>query len=1002
MRPVALTLLIFLPLSLRAVVSEDALPNQAEWISASAEARPADTAFFRRTFEIGSKVVKAVLLAASNQRAAILVNGSPAAEVTGFAQAATVDVTPFIHAGTNALAVRVANDSGQGAFRLMLELAFANGKQRWVVSDEAWLASRTEAANWADAAFQPAGWKSAFVHGAAGLQKWGNPFNATKSVDAYNSWMLARGADRATDPGTITALPGFKVELLRSAQPDEDSWVALAFDPKGRVTIAREKRGLLRMTLGSDAVEKVEVIEDMLLECRGLLYAYDSLYVNANNSKGFYRLRDTDGDDKFDEQKLLLQTEGGVGHGRNHLALGPDGFIYLAHGDDVVLPPNLATNSPLRQMANDQLMPARDPRRPQSVRRFTQVGHVLQTDRDGSFFRLVAGGLRNPLDVAFNDDGEMFTYDADMERDIAAPWYQPTRVLHLVPGGDYGWRRSVPNLPPHAPDTLPAAVEIGVGSPTGVAFGTASQFPEKYRRAFFIADWAYGRILAVHLRSEGASYRGTAETFLSGRPLNVTDFVFGPDGAMYLITGGRGTKSGLYRVSHGAMRSERQSLASHSAADQHVVELRGLRRKLETLSKGLDSAALSAANAAEEIWPHLGHSDRWIRYAARAALERQPLEQWSERALSERNPRVALAALLALGRLTDDQLQRRLLVRLGELPLGALPEAEQIEALRLIALRFARFGQPGDELTTQLTRQLEALYPATSRAANHELCRLLTFLRGPGVIAKTIALLERARSTEDLLHYTFFLTSVREGWTIEQRRVFFDALRRAEQQQGGSDYYGVIKSVRKEAAAQLTPEQREQLADVLAPANAVPVTLGSLSTALPFVRDWKLDDFDLSAPFQPRSLSAGRQTYKDAGCAQCHRFGNEGGVFGPDLTSVAARFGRRDLLETILNPSKAIDDKYRSTSVTLKNGEEISGVMEREDDDKLLLSNGATGDTTMEIQKAEIGARRLSDISPMPAGLLNVLTREQIFDLLAFLESGVAKPVLESSRKAGQ
>ena len=127
--------------------------------------------------------------------------------------------------------------------------------------------------------------------------------------DAYNSWMLARNADRATDPASVTALPGFKVELLRSAQRDEDSWVALAFDPKGRVTIAREKRGLLRMTLGSNAVERVEVIEDTLLECRGLLYAYDSLYVNANNSKGFYRLRDSDGDDKFDEQKLLSRPK---------------------------------------------------------------------------------------------------------------------------------------------------------------------------------------------------------------------------------------------------------------------------------------------------------------------------------------------------------------------------------------------------------------------------------------------------------------------------------------------------------------------------------------------------------------------------------------------------------------------------------------------------------------------------------------------------------------------
>ncbi|MCI0534852.1 MAG: c-type cytochrome, partial [Verrucomicrobiales bacterium] len=966
MRPVALALLLSLPMTARAVVSEDALPNQADWISASAEASGADTAFFRRTFEIGTKVVKAVLLAAADQRAVIRLNGSIAAEVNGFAQAITVDVTPSIRSGTNALTVRVANDSGQAAFRLMLELAFADGRQRWVISDRHWLASRAEAHDRGDATFSSEGWRPAFAHGTAGLQKWGNPFSATKSVDAYNSWMLARGAEGATDPGTISLLPDFRIELLRSAQPDEDSWVALAFDPMGRVTVAREKRGLLRMTLSHDAIAGVEVINDTLLECRGLLYAYDSLYVNANNSKGFYRLRDTDGDGQFDEQKLLLQTAGGVGHGRNHLALGPDGFIYLAHGDDVVLPPNLATNSPLQQMANDQLMPARDPRHPQNVRRFAQVGHVLQTDRDGSFFRLVAGGLRNPLDVAFDEHGQMFTYDADMERDIAAPWYQPSRVLHLVPGGDYGWRRSVPNLPPHAPDTLPAVADIGVGSPTGVAFGSRSHFPEKYRGAFFIADWAYGRILAVHLRPDGGSYRGSAETFLSGRPLNVTDLTFGPDGAMYFITGGRGTKSGLYRVSHNARR-DWQSLAAPSSSDHEAARRRALRHKLETLGSP-DAAASSATNALDEIWPHLGHADRWIRYAARTALERQPIELWGQRALSEHNPRTALAALLALARLAGEPMQSPLLERIGGLPLATMPEAEQVEAFRLIALRFARFGRPGDEIALALTRQLNALYPAAGRAANHELCRLLTFLRAPEVIAKTIALLGRTRSTEDLLHYSFFLSSMREGWTIEQRRLLLESLRRAEQEQGGSDYYSALKAVRKELVAELRPEQSEQLADVLAPASPMPLTFGSLSTALSFVRDWKLEDFDLGAPAATRRLAAGRQAYTDAGCAQCHRFGHDGGVFGPDLTSVGARFGRRDLLDTILNPSKAIDEKYRSTSIILKNGDEITGLMEREDDETVALGTGAIGDTLVEIQKAEIATRRLSEISPMPAG----------------------------------
>ncbi|MBN8249432.1 MAG: hypothetical protein J0L84_18555, partial [Verrucomicrobia bacterium] len=529
-------LLGLMPASVRAVVSEDSLPASAEWISAGTNPAPG-VVVLRRVFPSESGLVKAILLAGADQQAAIFINGTNAGTASGTAKAATLDVTRFIHPGQNLLTVQVTNTAGLPALRLMLELARSDGRQEWVVTDGAWQAGAG------------AGWAPAVAHGVAGFQRWGNRFAATVSADAYNSWMLARGTDRATDPATFSVPPGFQVELLRTAAPDEDSWIALAFDPQGRLTVAREKQGLLRFTLSGDRVEKVEVIENTLKECRGLLYAHDSLYVNANNSKGLYRLRDTNGDGTFDETKLLLQTEGGVGHGRNQLRLGPDGMIYIVHGDDVVLTKSMATNSPAQQAVNDALMPVLDPRQPPKLTRFVQVGHVLQTDKDGSFFRLFATGLRNPVDVDFDENGELFTYEADMERDIGAPWYRPTRLLQLVPGGDYGWRRGTGNIPVWAPDTLPGSLDVGVGSPTGVEFGTRSQFPEPYRRALFIGDWAYGRILVAFIQPRGAGHEGRWEEFLSGRPLNVTDLTFGPDGALYFVTGGRGTRSGLYRVS---------------------------------------------------------------------------------------------------------------------------------------------------------------------------------------------------------------------------------------------------------------------------------------------------------------------------------------------------------------------------------------------------------------------------------------------------------------------
>src|SRR3954447_14521076 len=82
----------------------------------------------------------------------------------------------------------------------------------------------------------------------------------------YNQWKQALNTNAATAVEHITAQPGFKVELIRSAQPDEGSWVAITFDPKGRLIIAREDRGLLRCTLFSNrtAVVRVETINTNL------------------------------------------------------------------------------------------------------------------------------------------------------------------------------------------------------------------------------------------------------------------------------------------------------------------------------------------------------------------------------------------------------------------------------------------------------------------------------------------------------------------------------------------------------------------------------------------------------------------------------------------------------------------------------------------------------------------------------------------------------------------
>ena len=957
-------------------------PPVPEWILAVGAATN-QPVFFRKAFVAPAGLLKAILLGACDGTMSVQLNGETIGEISGRDRARGLDLTKRVRPGTNVLVLQARPTNGVATVSALLELNGDLARQQWIDSDATWLAAAS-----ADGDFLPV--RSL---GRVDAQPDANPFDARKAFDAYNSWKLALNANTATPADSLTLPPGFKAELLRSALPEEGSWIALAFDPQGRLTIAREKRGLLRMTLGSNAVAKIEVINDTLLECRGLLYAYDALYVNANNSKAFVRLRDTKRDGQFDEVKELLRTEGGVGHGRNHVVLGPDGMIYLVHGNDVVAPPNPAPSSPHRRFRNDRLIPC-----PWDDHLFDSgvtlpAGHILRTDRDGTKFELVAGGFRNPLDVAFNEDGEMFTFDADMEWDVGLPWYRPNRVNHVVSGGEYGWRRGTAKWPDYFPDVVPSTLDIGLASPTAVEFGYASKFAERYKKALYLCDWSYGRILAVHFQPRDASYYARSESFISGRPLNVTDLTFGPDGAMYFVTGGRGTQSGLYRVfstntASGPVLPDWPFSNSIARREKRAPETRALRHKLEALQS--ETSPGQSASIIDTVWPHLGAEDRAVRYAARIALEHQNPQLWQQRALKERSIAVRLMALLALARVGTPETPAAVLQRLNADAPERWGESDQLLALRIYALALANPGGSDASAIAASLAKLEPLYPAGDHWANHLLCELLVHLKSPSVIRKTLDLLAKAESSEDLVQYLFYLRYVREGWTPEQRLEWFRAWSRAEKLQGGRYYGETLQEMKKEMFDTLPPAERAIVTTMLAshrPA-AVPVP------ARPFVREWKLDDLlpALEQAGRGRSFASGKAAAQAAQCGGCHRIGGEftTSVIGPDLTAVASRFGRRDILDAILSPSKVIDEKYRLTSFLLKDGSKVTGSVEREDAQKVFLRTDPLADEPHALSKANLVRREWSAVSPMPEGLLNTLTRDEILDLLAFLEAGGA------------
>src|SRR6185503_5136399 len=128
---------------------------------------------------------------------------------------------------------------------------------------------------------------------------------------------------------------------------------------------------------------------------------------------------------------------------------------------------------------------------------------------------------------------------------------------------------------------------------------------------------------------------------------------------------------------------------------------------------------------------------------------------------------------------------------------------------------------------------------------------------------------------------------------------------------GGNSFANFLKLIRNDAILTLTAAERQALGALL---TADPATVKlPPEPARPFVKAYKLADLTdaLEKGFRSgRDYDRGRKLFAAGKCFACHRFDNEGGSNAPDLTGAAGRFSPRDLLESIIDPSKEISDQY--------------------------------------------------------------------------------------------
>lgn len=341
--------------------------------------------------------------------------------------------------------------------------------------------------------------------------------------------------------------PGFEVVEFADGKLANDIHT-MTVDPKGRIVVAG--RGYLRILVDDDGDGRADRAIDFASEPKdgamGILWEGDTLYVTGDG--GLRRFTTRTGDRADGPSQLLRAMKTGGEHSAHAIRRGPDGWLYVLCGNNTGID---------KSYADLPTSPIKDPTAG-CVLRFQPPPPSSSTRGAIGACEIVAHGFRNPYGMDFNLDGELFTFDSDNERCVSLPWYEPTRLYHVIEGRHYGWlnpqHAAFWRRPPYFCDVVAPIATLGRGSPTGVACYAHHQFPPEYHGGVFLCDWTFGKVHFAKLERQGGTYRADTRVFLESLGDNgfaPTAVVVQPQtGDLYVSIGGRGTRGAVYRIRH--------------------------------------------------------------------------------------------------------------------------------------------------------------------------------------------------------------------------------------------------------------------------------------------------------------------------------------------------------------------------------------------------------------------------------------------------------------------
>ncbi len=676
-------------------------------------------------------------------------------------------------------------------------------------------------------------------------------------------------------------------------------------------------------------------------------------------------------------------------------------------------------------------------------------GGVLRCDGMGTNLEIVSRGMRNPWDIAFDSGFNWLGTDNDQS--------DGDRLFMPFFGAHFGWSHGWSNHwtgEDHLP-TVPVSGPVFDGSGTGIAFYDWEQMPATHRGVWFFNDWLRKTTFMFRPVWDGALVQpkgGRWEPFIRGRGAlyKPTDIVVGPEGTLYVSgwgeelgavwrNGEQANEGRIFRISWpeasaGNWNTPKRGrpisqwtfaelaedlgapLPVWSIDAQDELVRRGAREKAALMALLADTS-LPEARQTWAIWalgrmaPNDSDIDEWlantgrklshnariqsIRIAAHRIREHRTADRLPEfvvAALEDSDPRVRFAAVQAIAQAR----QQPLMAELCELAARetdrvtfyaawqALREIATPDALRAL-LRDSRGGVRRAVLLALLeSRELPSF-------------AVQGFVQDPDPATAEIAATWLAKSNGNPLIDMHpkpgdFIDSVTVGFTpgVKPATVHFTLDGSEPTQSSPTGQTGRIDRTTSLKAAlfingqkvgnTLVATYRKRESNLKLPELGTVEQATEASQVLPLL--------------ESADLTRGRDLFNAAGCAACHRAGDEGRSIGPDLSAIGERDDAGAVIRSILDPNQIIVEGYSLLTVSTQDGSEFAGIFEAETDHTLSLTQ--FDGELVAIDRHRITNRQSVHHSAMPS-YARVLDPDQLADLVGWLLSLGAIPATATS-----